>query len=250
MRDLCPPGGISGVLTGMRIAKTSLHLEAAERIRELIVEGDLPPGSRIPERELCEQFGISRTPLREALKVLASEGLISLTQNRGARVVKLSRQDIEDTFQVMEALEALAGELACSRITDEELADVRALHYQMLAHFERNEMADYIRINQAIHEAIITAARNPVLSQMYEGLSGRVQRSRYRATMSRNRWRESLQEHEEILDALTARDSKRLAHVLSEHIEHKLEVLSTSSMVSPGEEADMDEDYRPGAAGG
>src|SRR5699024_7083655 len=106
------------------IRQSFLYDEAARRIRTMIPDGQLEPGTRVPERQLCERFGISRTPLREALKVLAAEGFVELLPNRGARVVRLSRRMLEDTFDVMSALEALSGELACKRISSDEFETI------------------------------------------------------------------------------------------------------------------------------
>src|ERR1700738_2048711 len=97
----------------MLISRISLHDETVSRLRAMILEGELLPGSRIAERELCDRFGISRTPLREALKVLAAEGLVELLPHRGARVSRLSDHELRDAFEIVSALEALAGELAC-----------------------------------------------------------------------------------------------------------------------------------------
>src|SRR5437773_9309397 len=102
----------------------SLHGEILGRLRDYLVEGNIPEGHRIPERQLCEMLGISRTPLREALKVLASEGLIDLLPNRGARVRHLSEQDLGELFDIMGGLEGLAGRLACENITNEEIAEI------------------------------------------------------------------------------------------------------------------------------
>ena len=173
-------------------ATATLHQELVAGLRDLIVEGELAPGARVPERQLCERFGVSRTPLREALKVLASEGLILLLPNRGARVAKLTAKDVEDMFQVMGALEALSGELACQRIEEAGIAEIRALHYQMLAHYARRQLSDYFRLNQQIHESIIAAAGNAVLSAQYQALSGRIRRARYLANMSRQRWDQAM----------------------------------------------------------
>src|ERR1700737_1364258 len=123
----------------------SLHDEILTRLRDHIVEGNIPDGDRIPERQLCEMLGISRTPLREALKVLASEGLVELLPNRGARVARLDGRDIENMFQVMGALEALAGTLACAHISDAEIAEIAALHYEMLAQYMRRDLPGYFR---------------------------------------------------------------------------------------------------------
>src|SRR5699024_842634 len=108
-----------------KIKQGSLYREAAQRIRTMITNGRLQPGTRIPEKQLCEQFGISRTPLREALKVLSSEGFVELLPNRGARVVRLSRRMLEDTLDVMSSLEGLSGELACQRISPKEIETIR-----------------------------------------------------------------------------------------------------------------------------
>src|SRR4051812_36868487 len=188
-----------------------LHDSVVARLRDLIVEGELAPGTRIQERVLCARFAVSRTPLREALKVLASEGLVELLPNRGARVARLTEQDVRDMFEVMGALEALAGQLACERITEIALAEITALHYQMLVHVKRGELRDYFRLNQAIHEAILEAARNPVLKTTYQSLAGRIRRARYMANMSEARWQEAVTEHDAILRALTARDGAALA---------------------------------------
>lgn len=205
--------------------RANLHETVVGRLRDLIVEGTLAPGARIAERQLCESLGVSRTPLREALKVLASEGLVELLPNRGARVARLDERDIEDMFQVMGALEALAGTLACARITEAELAEIGALHYEMLAQYTRRRLPEYFRLNQAIHAAIVEAARNPILAATYQSLAGRIRRARYLANLSDERWQHAVAEHEAILQALQARDSARLARLLEEHLHNKSVVL-------------------------
>lgn len=207
------------------IARRALHDEVIRRLRDLIVEGELPPGARIPERELCNSFGISRTPLREALKVLASEGLVDLNYNRGATVSRLTLEAVDDMFQVMGALEALAGESACLCATTEDISAIEDLHSKMLIHHERHELSEYFRLNQLIHESIIDAAGNPILKNIYQGLSIRIRRARYMANLSRPRWDQAVAEHQEILEALRARDGKRLSRLLKEHLLHKSDVV-------------------------
>jgi DNA-binding GntR family transcriptional regulator len=208
--------------------RASLHDQVARRLREDLIEGVLVPGSRIDEKTLCQRFAVSRTPLREALKVLATEGLIELLPNRGAWVAKLEEQDVRDMFDVMAALEALSGRLACNRITDAEIDDIAALHFRMLAHWRRRERAAYFQTNQAIHEAILEAARNPILSATYRSLAGRIRRARFRANMDDVRWTEAVAEHEAILEALRQRDGARLADLLQRHLEHKQAVVQAS----------------------
>lgn len=218
-----------------RIRQGSLHDEAAGRIRALIEEGQLEPGSRVPERRLCEEFGISRTPLREALKVLAAEGLVELLPNRGARVVRLTRDMLEDTFAVMGSLEALSGELACERITEAELAEIQALHYRMLAHYARREREPYFELNRRIHEALIGAARNEALTDVYQRLSTRVRRARYATRLSEAHWAQAVADHEVMIEALRERDGPRLAATLRAHLRHKLAMFIDSGFVSDDE---------------
>lgn len=210
------------------IERPSLHGELVSRLRDLIIEGELLPGARLNERVLCERFGVSRTPLREAVKVLASEELVELLPNRGAVVTALTGADVDNLFEVMGALEALAGELACSRIGDDQLGEIRALHFQMLMHHARGELSEYFKCNQRIHESIVESAGNPVLVTTYRSLSGRIRRARYMANQSQQRWNDAVNEHEMILAALTARDGPRLRELLRQHLQNKLQAVRSS----------------------
>jgi DNA-binding GntR family transcriptional regulator len=210
------------------IRRRTLHDELVERLRDMISDGELPPGTRVPEKLLCIRFGVSRTPLREALKVMASEGLIDLLPNRGATVAKLSIADVEEMFPVMGHLEAMAGELACAHITDEEIAEIRLLHYQMVLHYTRSERPAYFKINQEIHDRILSAARNRTLANLHRSLAGRIRHVRYLANMSKARWTQAVEEHELILNALIARDGPRLGVILKRHLANKLESVRES----------------------
>lgn len=207
------------------ISRPSLHTELVERIRLLIMDGDLPAGSKVPEKDLCAQFGVSRTPMREALKVLAVEGLISLEPNRGAWVSKLTMEELEQVFPVMGALEALSGELACEHITQEQFEEIVSIHKEMLGYYKTRNLAEYFRTNQLIHAAILVAACNETLSVQYRALASRVRRARYVANMSEERWAQAVSEHEEMIEALKIRDGKVLAEVLKRHMENKFETV-------------------------
>ena len=187
--------------------KTSLHDEVLARLRDYIVEGNLSDGSRIPERELCTQFGVSRTPLREALKVLASEGLVDLLPNRGARVRALKAEDYKELFDLMGGLEALAGRLACESISPAQYAEIEALHHEMYGFYLRRDLHEYFRCNQLIHQKIVDAAGNRALTSMYATVAGQIRRLRYAANLDakRDRWAEAVREHEAILDSLRRR---------------------------------------------
>jgi DNA-binding GntR family transcriptional regulator len=204
------------------IPRRPLHEEAVDRLRDLIVQGELAPGIRLNERLLCERLAISRTPLREALKLLAAEGLVELLPNRGAVVAPIDVQRLAETLAVMGALEALAGEAACLQAKPERIGEIRALHQRMLAMHARGDLAGYFRYNQAIHLAIVEAAGNAVLANTYRQLNANVRRARYMANLSRERWDAAVSEHEEILRALEARDVARLKKLLQDHLANKL----------------------------
>jgi DNA-binding GntR family transcriptional regulator len=200
-----------------------LHEETVAHVRTMLLEGEIPPGARIPERELCEKLKISRTPLREALKVLAAEGLVQLLPNRGSRAARLTEKDLRDLFEVCQGLEALAGELACERIGDAEVTEIAAAHAAMVQHHRSGDLIQYYRCNRAIHEAIVAAARNPALSGLYESVTARIRRARYLTPMTPQRWAMAVQEHEAILNALRRRDGVALSHILRTHLRHKRE---------------------------
>ena len=205
----------------------SLHEGLLEGVRTLINEGDLLPGARVPERELCARFNVSRTPLRECLKVLAAEGLVDLLPNRGARVATLDDEHLVHLFEVIATLEAEGGRLACQRIGPAELAEVQGMHYRMYAHFLRRELPGYFVLNQAIHAAIMRAAGNPVLAATHAGLAGRITRARYMSNRVRpERWQAAMDEHDAILDALTRRDGDALGLLLARHLRNKRDIIT------------------------
>jgi DNA-binding GntR family transcriptional regulator len=204
-----------------QIRRQPLPDEVAKRLRQLILEGKLKPGTRIQEKTLSEQLGVSRTPLREAFKVLATEGLIELLPHRGAVIAILTPEDLDHMFTVLGALEGLAGELACLNISEEALNEVRALHDRMFKCYRERKRTEYFRINQLIHEKIIAAADNLILFSVYASLSGRIRRARYTPDISEAAWAQGAKDHEMILDALTARDADRLNRILKDHLRHK-----------------------------
>ncbi|MGH8738948.1 MAG: GntR family transcriptional regulator [Burkholderiales bacterium] len=207
---------------GIPRARRPLHEEAIDQLRDLIVRGELMPGSRLNERVLSARLGVSRTPLREAIKLLATEGLVHLLPNRGAVAAPIERERIRETLAVMGALESLAGELACAQASDQAVAEIRALHFEMLAMHARRDLDGYFRHNQAIHLKLVEASGNAVLAQTYRQLNANVRRVRYMANLSPERWDAAVKEHEAILAALAARDAARLKRLLRDHLSAKL----------------------------
>src|SRR4051794_11766096 len=162
---------------------------AVRRLRELIVSGVLVPGQRITERFVADHIeGMSRTPLREAFKILEAEGLVRIEPNRGAVITALSVDEVEAAIEVLIGLETLAAEPACARITDAEVAAIEALHARMEAAYREGQLMSYFRLNQSIHQHIVDAAGNPVLSRIYAGECARIQRYRYAGNQQHERW--------------------------------------------------------------
>lgn len=205
---------------------SSLHDDVLSRLRDFIVEGHLAPGSRIPERELCTRFEISRTPLREALKVLAAEGLIELLPNRGARVRQFSETDIRNLFEVIAAFDFAAGRLACLRISDDGISAIERMHLEMYSCYLRRELNDYFRLNQMIHQAIVDAAGNPMLSANYATANAAIRRLRFSANLvNRDRLSDAMREHEAIIDALRRRAGDELGLLMFRHMQSKADAV-------------------------
>ncbi|WP_375599105.1 GntR family transcriptional regulator [Devosia sp. Naph2] len=215
--------GDGAVPAGRR--KGQLHTEAAGRLRSMILSGELPPGSRMRELQLCEQLGVSRTPVREALRTLAAEGLVDLLPNRSVVVSQLHAPDLEHLFVVFGAVEGLAAELACQRITEAEIAEIGRLLAEMVDCHARKERAPYMRINQQIHQRTVEIAANPVLHSVWQSLVPRVERARALANLDTGRWTSALFEHTKMFTVLAARDGKQLAQLTREHFLNSLPFL-------------------------
>jgi DNA-binding GntR family transcriptional regulator len=207
------------------IPRAALHEQVAQRLRQMLVEGRIAPGAKLNERELSEVLHVSRTPLREAIKRLAAEGLVELLPNRGAVAVTLSEADVLNTFEVMAGLEAMSGELAAQRITDEELAEIKALHFEMLAAYTRADLSAYYGLNAQIHRAINAAAKNPVLTATYNQVNARLQALRFRSNQDGAKWKRAVKEHEKMIEALSAHDADALRAVMLTHLDNKRDVV-------------------------
>ncbi|MDX2265694.1 MAG: GntR family transcriptional regulator [Hyphomicrobiales bacterium] len=200
------------------ILRNQLHDRLLDALRELIASGDLKAGQKIPEKALCERFQVSRTPLREALKVLASEGFVKLKPNRGAVIAELTLSELKEAFPIIAVVEELAGELAAKNMTDGEIREVRRLHDAMAEHFRNRELAPYFDLNQRIHKAIQLGARNETLYGIYRTIDLRVRCARLFVNVSENRWAEAMSEHDMIIAALEARNGAALGQILKMHV--------------------------------
>lgn len=217
-----------GTDAAIAIRRRPLHDEATERIRDMIVEGRLSAGEWINEAELCQQLQISRTPLREALKVLAAEGLVELVPRRGAHVSQLSIRELADLFEALSGVEGLAAELAAIRMSAADLETLRQLQNGIERRHVAKDRHAYFRDNQALHEAIVRFSGNQEIVAIHARLIARVRRARYQALLSDSRWAESVEEHALILAALESRDARRAGDLIRRHVARTGEVVRAS----------------------
>lgn len=201
------------------------HAEIVDRLRDKISSGLIQPGERIQEAELCAEFGVSRTPLREALKVLASHGLASLSTNRGARVTVITPALARELFEVIASLESLAGELACRQISASSVACLRGFQDSMEKAYAERDVAAYYAYNKKIHEGIVAASGNSVLKDLYISVSARLQTLRYSSPLKEAHWELALREHSAMQNALERRDGEVLGSILRTHLRHKREAV-------------------------
>jgi DNA-binding GntR family transcriptional regulator len=184
----------------------------------MIVSGELGPGQKISEKELCARFDISRTPVREALKALAVEGMVELLPQRGARVMTITDEELNELFPIIACIEALAGELACDAITPSQLEDIKALHDKMVIAYDRSERLEYSRLNRAVHLSIFQSAKNTSLLALYRNLELRIRNIRHTVRQRPEDWHQAILDHQEMIEALTVRDKARLASIMRRHV--------------------------------
>ena len=200
------------------IARQPLHELVASRVRDMIIEGRLAPGDQVNESRLCADLGVSRTPMREAIRTLVGEGLIVLRPGRSTIVRAFTPEEVRDMLDVIAELEALAGRQACANATEAQIGAIAAVHVQMLAHFEAEERLPYYKLNQEIHSMIVAASGSPVLSELHGVLQARMKRIRFVGHNAPANWAGAVGEHEEMMAALLARDGNALEEVLRRHI--------------------------------
>jgi DNA-binding GntR family transcriptional regulator len=206
-------GGIDEA--GARGAATE---RTAEALRDMVIRGALKPGEHLVERRLCAALGVSRTPMREALKLLAHDGLVDLSPHRGARVAPYDSAEAGALFEVIAALEGLAACALAQRVDAATLGRLEALHAAMHDHFRAGRLDAYFDVNSAIHDAVIEAAGNPVLAESHRRLMLQARRGRYMAIMDAERWRQAIGEHDLLMAALRVGDAAAARAVWERHL--------------------------------
>lgn len=205
-------------MTASRIAPLALYQQVAERLRDRIFSHELPPGTWVDEQALAEQYGISRTPLREALKVLASEGLVTLKPRRGCYVTEISDRDLDEIFTVMAMLEGECARVLATRATEADLERLQAIHADLEKAARAGDIDGFFEANQAFHQEVQHIAGNRWLTQAITDLRKVIKLSRHHSLFSDGRLRQSLAEHRGLLDALSRRDVARSEQLMREHI--------------------------------
>lgn len=204
----------------------AMALAVVRHLRNAIVTGKLKPGERIVERQLSAELNISRTPIREGLKLLELDGLVSISRNRGAEVTAFTPEEVLRLFDVISVLEGLAARRVAETANTETIARLEDLHSQMVFHYSRSQIDPYFELNSAIHDLVVGACGNPELAATHARLMLRARRGRYMAIMSPDRWRQSVDEHEALMGALRTRDCDAAAAAWTAHLRHTGETLA------------------------
>lgn len=211
-RDTAQPRG------PQRIARSALYEEVAERLRTAIFAHELAPGSWIDEQALADQFGISRTPMREALKVLASEGLVELKPRRGCYVTELSDTDLDQIFPVMALLEGRAAFEATQKAGARDLAELDHIHAELERHAASGDANRFFEANDAFHTALQDIAGNRWLKQLIKDARKVIKLTRRQSLEAEGRVDQSLGEHREVMAAIKRGDANLAARAMHDHL--------------------------------
>jgi DNA-binding GntR family transcriptional regulator len=214
---------------GGSLSRRALYLDVAERLREQIFDRQLEPGSWIDEQRLAADYGISRTPLREALKVLAAEGLVTMKLRRGAYVTETSAEDVRQVYHLLGLLESDAAASVAANATPTQRAELSALHERLESQTRRRE--DFFATNEQIHMALLRIAGNRWAEQMVIDLRKVMKLNRHHSLFKQGRIAESLAEHRALMRAIAARDGKEAARLMRAHFDSGLHA---AAAVVPG----------------
>lgn len=211
------------VLPGMQHVSREMTAVAewvADVIRNRIIKGELGSGDRIVERRLSAELNVSRTPIREALKLLRADGLVEISRNCGAQVTTYTAQEARNLFDAIAALESLAAQRLAQQLTDNMLDQLEFLHARMKKHFRNAMLEPYFEANSAIHDFVIAECGNPILADSHARLILRAKRGRFMAILDDNRWAQAVSEHDDFMNALRQRDAQAAGVVWGVHLRH------------------------------
>ena len=213
-------------MSAVTLTPRALYEEVAELLRQRIFAGELAPGSWIDELRIAEEYGISRTPLREALKVLAAEGLVTMKVRRGAYVTEVNDKDQRDVYHLLSLLESDAAGVVATQATEVELESLLALHQQLKASQQNTDK--FFEINELFHMRLLEIANNRWRDQMVADLRKVMKLNRHNSLFKAGRIEESFHEHQLLMEALTARNAALSVQRMKEHFANGLEAASSS----------------------
>jgi DNA-binding GntR family transcriptional regulator len=209
----------------MVIEKKILHEEIASHLREMIMKGELKEGEKINENKFCDSWGISKTPLREALRVLKTEGLISLVPNRGSYVTRPTFKEIKEMFDVMAALEGVSAFIATESMSDKDFSKLEKLHRQLEQSYQIRNQKQYVHTNNLFHKFVQKLAGNKTLNQILSTLRKRILLYRYQSLNLPERFDQSIKEHREILEAFQKRDPEKAELLMRMHLKNQWDAI-------------------------
>jgi DNA-binding GntR family transcriptional regulator len=207
--------------SAVSLAPRALYEEVAEQLRQRIFRRELEPGSWIDEVKIAHEYGISRTPLREALKVLAAEGLITMKVRRGAYVTEVSETDLSDVYHLLSLLESDAAGVVAQKATDEQIKELQSLHKELEA--AANNRDRFFALNERFHMRLLEIAGNRWRDQMVADLRKVMKLNRHNSLLKAGRVKESMLEHRAIMEALSKRDARSAVKRMQEHFRNGLE---------------------------
>jgi DNA-binding GntR family transcriptional regulator len=198
----------------------------AERLRDMIIKGDLAPGARIVERKISANMNVSRTPVREALKLLRADGLIEISMHRGAMVRQYTEKEALDLFDLISVIEGLAAERLAETLTRRVLQRLEDLHGRMLEQYDLRDATAYFDTNTEIHDMIVREAGNPILEESHRKVMVRARRGRFMAIIDADRWREAVEEHQAVMSAFRDGDARTAGTIWRTHLRHTGETVA------------------------
>lgn len=211
----------------LRIEKATLYQQVLNRLRDLIIEGQLAAGDRIDEAGLIEQLGVSRTPFREALRTLAAEGLVETRPARGTVVRALRPEEVRAMLELLAGLERMAGQWACERADADTIAGLVDIHDRMMAHYAQRDRMPYYKLNQQFHSGLVAASGNSALVEVHANIQARLKRIRFIGHRLPEYWAAAVAEHAEMVHALQTRDGAELGEVMARHLARTWDRVST-----------------------
>lgn len=220
-----------------KIIVNSIAQEVTQQVREMIRTGALEEGSRISEKELGEAMGVSRTPVREALRVLAAEGLVQLIPRKGAFVTKPRFEDVRDMFEVMSLLEGLCARVAAEKMSTSAFSQLENLHQELEEHYQRRDRESYLQCNHRYHSYVQEIAGNRILNEVLDSLRQKFLLYRFRQLSQPERFDQSMQEHRALLEAFRQRDSEKAQSLMRHHLMQQCEALVNLYETADGKQA-------------